>query len=71
MSELQLLVLFALCVKIYATYAARTLVEAYVVEPFEAGSSDCFDAMIGYEEVFFPSHKEVFSLLIILECEVG
>lgn len=71
MPELQLLILFALCVEVNATYAARTLVEAYVVETFEAGPSDSFDAMVGYEEVFFPPHEEVFSLLVVLECEVG
>lgn len=71
MPELQLLVLFAFGVKVNAAHAARTLIEAYVVETFEAGSGDCFDAMIGYEKVFFPPHEEVLSLLIVLECEVG
>lgn len=56
--------------KVYAADATRTLIEAYIVEALEAGSSDCFDSMIGYEEVFFPPHEEVLSLLVVLECEV-
>lgn len=70
MLQLKLLILFAFCVEIYPAHRPRRLVEADVIESFEARSSDRFDTVVGYKKVLFPAHEEVLSLLIVLQGEV-
>lgn len=38
------------------------LVEANVIESFERGSRDLANTVVRYQKVFFPAHKDVFSL---------
>lgn len=63
--------LLALCMEIYPADCSFNLVEADVVEPFEARPRDSPHAMIRDEEVFFPPHEDVFSLGEIAVREVG
>lgn len=57
--------------KIYPADGPFNLVKADIVEPFEARSGDSSHAMIRDEEVFLPSHEDVFSLSEIAVGEVG
>ena len=53
-----------------AAHSARHLVETDVVEPLKAGAGDGAYAMVGHEEVFLPSHKDVFALGEVAICKV-
>lgn len=54
--------------KVDPTDFALDLIEANVVEALEAGSIYSPNAMIWYEEVFFPSHEYVLTLARV--CDV-
>ncbi len=54
--------LLALCVEIDPANSSLNLIEANIVEPFEARTTDCSNSMIGNQEVLLPSHEDVFSL---------
>lgn len=54
-----------------AVDVARHLVEADVVEAFEAGAGDLAHAVVGHEEGFLPAHEDVLALGGVLEVEVG
>jgi hypothetical protein len=64
-------ILFAARVKVDSRHRAIALVEADVVEAFKTCSSNRFDLVIRDQEVFFPSHKQMFALSVILACEIG
>lgn len=53
-----------------ATDGTLNLVEADVVEPFEAGAGNGLDAVVGHKEGFLPPHEDVLPLGIVLEGEV-
>lgn len=53
-----------------AAHGSRHLVETDVVEPLKAGAGDSAHAMVGYKEVFFPSHKDVLALGEVPICKV-
>jgi len=55
--------------KIDATDTSRTLVEADVVEAFEARARNGLDFVVRNQEVFLPSHEQVLFLCKVLECE--
>lgn len=61
--------LFAFRMEIDPGNASCTLVEAYIVEAFEARTRDGFDLVIGNQEVFLPTHEEVIVLRVVLERE--
>ncbi len=65
MLELQLLILLALGMVVDPAHRPTALVKTDVVEPLETGARDGFDAVVGHEEVLFPAHEEVFSLLVV------
>jgi hypothetical protein len=69
MLQIQLLILFTLGMEVDPTDAAVALVEANVIEPFEACTIDCLDAVVGNQEVLFPAHENVFALLVVLQCK--
>lgn len=69
--QLQLLILLALGVEIDAVDVPRDLVEADVVEAFEAGARDLAHAVVGHEEGFLPAHEDVLALGKVLVVEVG
>ena len=48
--------------EIYPTDSPLDLVVAYVIEPFEAGALDGSDAVVGNEEMLFPSHEYIFAI---------
>lgn len=54
--------LFALCVEVDPADSALNLVETYVVEPFEAGTTDSSYSVVRDQEMFFPSHEYILSL---------
>jgi len=43
-------------------YFASQLIETYVVETLKTGASDRPHTVIGYEEMLFPAHEDVFPL---------
>ena len=63
--------LFALGVKVDAADVARYLVEADVIEAFEASPGDGPHAVVRDQEVFFPTHEDVLPLSKVLVGEVG
>lgn len=63
-------ILFAARMEVNSRHSAGTLVEANVVEAFETGSSNGLDFVVRYQKVFFPPHKEMLALSIILACKV-
>lgn len=65
-----MLILFALGVKVNPGNRSLHLIKTNVVEAFEAGSGDRPHAMIGNEEVLFPTHEEVLTLGKISKCEI-
>lgn len=61
--------LFAGLVVIVTIDVSTPLVVADVIESCKAGACDPLDTMIGYQKVFFPSHKHHIPVLqIILVC---
>lgn len=58
--------LLALCVKVDTLNATRNLIEANIVEAFEARTANCSDAVIWDEEVFLPAHEQMLLLHPIL-----
>lgn len=66
MLQVQLLVLLALGVEVDPADAAVTLVEANVIEALEAGARNRLDAVVRNQEVLFPAHEDVLTLLIVL-----
>lgn len=52
-------------------HVSRALVEADVVEAFEAGTRDGLHSMVWYQEVLLPAHEQMLALEIVLECEIG
>ncbi len=62
--------LFALCMKVDSTHLPRDLIEADVVEPFEARPRDCSYFMIRDQKILFPSHEKVLSLHEVLIREI-
>merc|ERR1712093_266417 len=66
MHQLELLVLFTSGMEINARHRAIALVKADVIETFKARSSNRLDLVIRHQEIFFPSHEEMFALGIIL-----
>lgn len=65
--QIQLLVLFALRMKVYPAHTSVALIETNVVKPLKTRTRYSFDPVIGYEEVFFPAHKDVLALLVVFE----
>jgi hypothetical protein len=63
--------LLTLCVEIYSANCSLNLVEADVIEAFEARTTDCSDSVIRYQEVFLPSHEYVVSLAHIWDVKVA
>ena len=57
--------------EIYSTDSSLNLVEADVVETLEARTVDCPNAVVGYEKVFFPPHKDVLLLRIVLYQDIA
>ena len=45
------------------------LIETNVIKALETRARDRLDAVVGYEEVFFPAHEDVLALLVVLERE--
>lgn len=68
--KLELLVFFTFSVEIDPADSSLHLVEANVVEPFEASTGYRPHPVIGYEEVFLPPHEDVLALREILVGEV-
>lgn len=64
-------ILFAARVKVDPRHGAIALVEADVVEALETSSSNGLDLVIWDQEVFFPSHKQMLALCVVLACEIG
>ena len=64
-------ILLALGMKIDAADSTRALVEADIVESFKTGTSDGLDLVIRYQEVFLPTHEDVFPLGVIPHGEGG
>lgn len=62
--------LFTFSVEIDPADSSLHLVEANVVEPFEASTGYRPHPVIGYEEVFLPPHEDVLALREILVGEV-
>jgi len=56
--------------EIDAAHAPGDLVEADVVEAFEASSADLPDPVIGDQKVFLPSHENVLPLCPVLVVEI-
>jgi hypothetical protein len=48
--------------EIYSANRPRNLVEANVVKPLKAGSSNGAHSVVWNQEVFLPSHEDVLSL---------
>lgn len=72
MLQFQLLIpIFALRVEVDAAYASCNLVEADIIEPFEASSRDLSNPVIRNEKVFLPPHKYVLSLRPVLIVKIG
>lgn len=69
--QVQLLVLFALSVKVDADDLACDLTEADVVESLETSAGYGPDSVVGHKEMLLPSHEEIFSLGKVLVCKVG
>lgn len=59
--------LFALGVEVYPAHLPFHLVEADVVEAFEACASYRPNAMVGNQEMLLPSHKNVLSLRNVVD----
>ena len=70
MLELQLLILLALGMVVDPAHRPAALVKTDIVETLETCSRDGFDAVVGHEEVLFPAHEEVLSLLVIFQREI-
>lgn len=68
--QLQLLVALTLCVEIDSADVPRDLVEADVIETFEACAGDLPHAMVGHKEGFLPAHEDVFALEVVFVVEV-
>ena len=69
--QIQLLILLALRVEVYPTDTPITLIEADIIKALKTGTCDRFHAMVRHEEVFFPTHEDMFPLLVVLQCERG
>lgn len=63
--------LLALRMKVYPADGPFHLVEADIVEPFEAGAGNSPHAMIRDKEVLLPPHEDVFPLGEVAVGEVG
>jgi len=70
MLKLELLELFAFSMEIDTTYASRNLVEADIIETFEACAINSPDTVVWDEEVFLPPHKDVVPLRKVLVCKI-
>lgn len=57
--------------EIDTAYGALDLIETDVVEPFETSARYSSYAVVGDEEIFFPSHKNMLALSKVTVCEVG
>ena len=55
---------------IYTTHSTSNLIEADVIKTFEAGTRNGLHFMIWHQEVFLPTHKQVFTFCIVFEVEV-
>lgn len=64
-------ILFAARVEVDPRHRAIALVEADVVEAFKTSSSNGLDLVVWDQEVFFPSHKQMLTLRVVLACEIG
>ena len=62
--------LFALSVIIYTRESTPLLVEAYIVEAFKASAGNGCDAMVRDQEIFLPSHEDMFSLGKVLVAKI-
>lgn len=71
MLKLKLLKSLALCVEINAAHGSLYLVEANIVESFEAGAGDCSDSVVRDEEVFLPPHEHVLMLSKVTKCKIS
>ena len=69
-SQLQLLVLLTLSMEVYAAHTAHPLIKANIVEALERRAADALDSVVRHQKVLLPSHEQMLSLLIILQCEV-
>lgn len=56
--------------KIYTAYGTLHLIEAYVIETFEARPMNICHPVIRNKEVLLPSHEDILSLRIVLVGEV-
>ena len=63
--------LFALTVEIYSIHLSLDLIETDIIEPFETGTVDRPDSVIGHEKVFFPAHEDVLALCNVLDGNRG
>jgi hypothetical protein len=59
--------LFALGVEVYPAHLPFHLIEADVVEAFEACASYGPNAMVGHQEMLLPPHKNVLSLRNVVD----
>jgi hypothetical protein len=64
-------ILFAARVEVDSRDRAIALVEANIVEAFKTCSSNRLNLVIRNQEVFFPSHKQMLALSVIMACEIG
>lgn len=71
MGEYSLVIPFALRMEVDTADASLNLIEANVVEPFEAGTGDRSNPVIRHEEILFPPHKNMFALRKVAVCKIG
>lgn len=56
--------------EVYTAHSSLNLIEADIIEPFEAGTWDRPYSMVGNKERFFPSHEYMFTLGEVAVCEI-
>lgn len=57
--------------EVNTAHGSLYLIEADVVEPFEAGAGDGPHPMVGDKEVLLPSHEDMLALGEVAVCKVG
>lgn len=71
MGKYRLVIPFALCMEVDTADASLNLIEADIVEPFEAGTGDRSNPVIRDKEILFPPHENMFALCKVAVCEIG
>lgn len=54
--------------EVYSTDTALLLVEADIVEAFEAGTVEGSNPVVWYQEVFLPAHEDILALTEVWYC---